>query len=195
MPLKAQLHNGDKGGWDEYVRSHPEASNYHQLGWRKVIERSFNHRTYYLSARTRGGDLQGVLPLVYMKSGLFGRFLVSVPFVNYGGLLSNSPEASSVLLDEAQAILQGLAADHLELRHVGNTMENLITRQHKVTMILSLEKNEDDQWKKFNAKLRNQIRKAIKSDLYFKSGHEELLNSFYDVFARNMRDLGTPVYT
>jgi serine/alanine adding enzyme len=46
----------------------------------------------------------------------------------------------------------------------------------------------------FNAKLRNQIRKAKKSGLQFVVGHLEILDGFYAVFARNMRDLGTPVY-
>ena len=45
----------------------------------------------------------------------------------------------------------------------------------------------------FNAKLRNQIRKAKKSGLQFVVGHLEILDGFYAVFARNMRDLGTPV--
>jgi serine/alanine adding enzyme len=47
----------------------------------------------------------------------------------------------------------------------------------------------------FNAKLRNQIRKAEKSGLQFVAGHLELLDGFYAVFTRNMRDLGTPVYS
>jgi FemAB-related protein (PEP-CTERM system-associated) len=62
-------------------------------------------------------------------------------------------------------------------------------------MILDLEKDSDSQWRGFNAKLRNQIRKAEKSGLRTAFGRLELLEGFYDVFARNMRDLGTPVYT
>ena len=47
---------------------------------------------------------------------------------------------------------------------------------------------------RFNAKLRNQIRKAEKSGLRFVVGRLELLDRFYDVFAHNMRNLGKPVY-
>ena len=46
----------------------------------------------------------------------------------------------------------------------------------------------------FNAKLRNQSTQAQKSGMRFAIGHNELLDGFYEVFARNMRDLGTPVY-
>lgn len=62
-------------------------------------------------------------------------------------------------------------------------------------MFLDLATDVDSQWRGFDAKLRNQTRKAEKSGLQFVGGHLELLDGFYEVFARNMRDLGTPVYT
>src|SRR5262249_38334220 len=43
-------------------------------------------------------------------------------------------------------------------------------------------------------KVRNQVRKAEKAGLTAEHGGLELLQCFYQVFARNMRDLGTPVY-
>ena len=47
---------------------------------------------------------------------------------------------------------------------------------------------------RLDRKARNQVRKAQKSDLTVERGGPELLDAFYTVFARNMRDLGTPVY-
>jgi FemAB-related protein (PEP-CTERM system-associated) len=61
-------------------------------------------------------------------------------------------------------------------------------------MILELRHSSEVQWKAFDAKLRNQIRKAQKSGLTFRRGQLDLIEDFYEVFARNMRDLGTPVY-
>ena len=61
-------------------------------------------------------------------------------------------------------------------------------------MLLDLAADVDDQWRAFNGKLRNQIRKAEKNGLQSVIGHLEVLDAFYEVFARNMRDLGTPVY-
>jgi len=129
-----------------------------------------------------------------MRSKLFGNFLVSVPFVNYGGVLYKSDLAAGLLLEEAEGLRRSLGATHVELRHVGGTLKGIPTRQHKVTMILDLASDIDAQWRMFNAKLRKQLRKAEKSGLRFEIGHLELLDRFYEVFARNMRDLGTPVY-
>jgi FemAB-related protein (PEP-CTERM system-associated) len=50
-------------------------------------------------------------------------------------------------------------------------------------------------WERLDRKVRNQIRKAQKSALTVERGDHRLLNEFYEVFARNMRDLGTPVYS
>jgi serine/alanine adding enzyme len=61
-------------------------------------------------------------------------------------------------------------------------------------MFLDRASDVDSQWRAFNAKLRNQIRKAEKNGLQFMVGDLELLDGFYAIFARNMRDLGTPVY-
>jgi len=81
---------------------------------------------------------------------------------------------------------------HVELRHVGRRFARLPARQHKVAMRLRLERG---MWERLDRKVRNQIRKAQKSGLTVEHGGVELLPDFYTVFARNMRDLGTPVYS
>ncbi len=180
--------------WDEYVAAHPAATSYHRFGWKRVIERSFGHKTDYLVAIDNDGKLRGVLPITRFSSLLFGKFFVSLPFFNYGGLLTDSSEAEELLLQEAGQRLDRAGAAYLELRHRGVCMTGLPVKTHKVTMILDLEHDVDAQWSRFNPKLRNQIRKAQKSDLSVKIGSVELLDGFYTVFCRNMRDLGTPVY-
>lgn len=183
------------GEWDVYVRSRESATPYHCLGWKEVFARSFAHPCYYLAAIDDNGKWQGILPLIHMRSRIFGNFLVSLPFVNYGGLLCDNETAATLLLDAAMKLRRSCGATHVELRHIAKRPGNLPTRQHKVTMILDLAGSSDGQWKAFDPKLRNQIRKAQKSGLEFSRGHIELLDGFYDVFARNMRDLGTPVYS
>ena len=62
-------------------------------------------------------------------------------------------------------------------------------------MVLPLASTADQQFAQLDRKVRNQVRKAQKSGISMTSGGLELLDAFYDVFATNMRDLGTPVYT
>lgn len=194
MPSYSINHNLDQASWDAFVDSCPEATAYHRYLWNQVIEKSFRHRIHYLAAVDPCNAVQGVLPLVHMKSGLFGNFLVSVPFVNYGGLLCSCAGAENALLSAAEKLRGACGADYVELRHLGRGIEGMPTRRHKVTMVLPLAADVEAQWSAFNAKLRNQIRKAEKNGLSCVTGHLELLDDFYQVFARNMRDLGTPVY-
>lgn len=181
--------------WDLFVRASDAATAYHCFGWKAVFARSFGHPCHYLAAIDDNGKWQGILPLVHMRSRIFGNFLVSLPFVNYGGLLCGNEAAAMLLLDEAEKIRRSCGATHVELRHVARRLENLPTKQHKVTMIVELAGSAEDLWKAFDPKLRNQIRKAQKSGLQYRRGHLDLIDDFYEVFARNMRDLGTPVYS
>jgi FemAB-related protein (PEP-CTERM system-associated) len=179
--------------WDAYISRHSESTQYHQYAWSKVITKSFGHRAYYLVALGQRG-IAGILPLIFMESRWFGRSMVSLPFVNYGGLLADSPHVENALWNEAQKLGRELEADHIEARHL--RMHQVISqrKQHKVTMILSLAATADEQWKLFDPKLRNQIRKAERSELKSSIGGIKELDGFYEVFVQNMRDLGTPVY-
>jgi len=178
---------------DAYVAQRACASGYHRPAWLGVIERAFSHETRYLVAEA-GGTVAGVLPLVFFSSRLFGRFAVSIPFVNYGGIVADTPECARALLDAAIEETAKSGGAHLELRHTTAMCAGLPARRHKVAMHLPLEATVELQWARLDRKVRNQVRKAEKSGVQTEVGGAELLDAFYGVFARNMRDLGTPVY-
>ena len=179
--------------WNAFVASHPQATQYHQHEWPALLARSFNHRAIPLAA-LRGGRVVGVLPLVLMESWLFGRFLVSLPYVNYGGVLGETEEVEQALWDRTVEMAREERAAYFEARHVSPHPFIPLRKQHKVTMVLDLAPTIEAQWEAFDPKLRNQIRKAERSGLTARMGGASDLPDFYDVFARNMRDLGTPVY-
>jgi FemAB-related protein (PEP-CTERM system-associated) len=183
----------DPVAWDAYVASHPQATPYHQHRWLALLTKVFSHRPIPLVA-TRDGRCAGVFPLVLMNSWMFGRFLVSLPFVNYGGLLADSEEVERALWVWATALSEEAKASFLEARHLRSHPFIAHRKRHKVTMILDLAPSIDGQWNAFDAKLRNQIRKAERSGLTVRIGKAAEIPGFYQVFARNMRDLGTPVY-
>ena len=183
---------GDRAAWDAFVLSRPEAVGYHEWAWRGIFERAFGHECIYLMARSGPtAPVVGVLPLVLIKSFLFGKTLTSLPFVNFGGVLAESDDVARQLVDEGARLAGGHGASHLELRHIERRFADWPCKQHKVTMRLPLETG---MWERIDRKARNQVRKAEKSGLAAVRGGEELLTEFYTVFARNMRDLGTPVY-
>ena len=179
---------------DAYVARCSTVAPYHRQSWLQVIGEAFGHETKFLTAEYCG-EIVGVLPLVFFRSRLFGRFAVSVPFVNYGGVLANTPAAEQALLDQAIAETKQMGGTHLELRHARQVFSPLPAKRHKVAMELTLATDAEAQFQAIDRKLRNQVRKAEKNALQAAVGGAELLDEFYEVFARNMRDLGTPVYS
>jgi FemAB-related protein (PEP-CTERM system-associated) len=181
-------------GWDAYVERHESATAYHRASAVGIGARAFKLRTSYLSAYD-GEDLVGVLPLVEQSSRLFGRFLVSLPFVTYGGILADDSRVAAALADRAAEEAQTRKADHVELRHTAALPNiGLAERLDKVSMILSLSDSEAALSKRLGAKLRSQIRRGERENLEMIWGGAELIPDFYSVFAPAMHALGTPVY-
>jgi FemAB-related protein (PEP-CTERM system-associated) len=180
--------------WDEFVNAHPAASYCHLWNWKQVIEESFGWQTAYLLAE-QNGRVHGVLPLVVQKSWIFGSFVSSMPFLNAGGVLANSPETERLLLDEAVRVTGRAKARHLELRHRTDHGLALPTRSDKVTVVLPLDQDVDRMWKRLDTKIRTKVRKSRSFGMAAEFGGENLLSDFYSVWSENMRDLGTPAYS
>lgn len=183
----------DAAAWDAFVRTRPEASVYHFTGWRTVCQLSFGHPCPYLLAECNG-HLVGVLPLVQLKSRLFGHFMVSMPYFNYGGALGVNDEVRQALLNAASALAAREGCSHLELRNT-TAQPNWPVRTDKVSMWLDLPPSSDLLWQRIGSKVRAQVKKAQRAQWQFSFGGAELLDDFYRVFAIHMRDLGTPVYS
>lgn len=180
----------DAADWQAFIAGRGHAASYHAWAWRRVFANTFGHRNLYLAARSHG-RMVGVLPLVLIKSAIFGRSLTSLPFLNYGGMIAETAAAQTALLTAARDLARDERCGYVELRHIARQAPELPVRQHKVTMLLDLQQAG---WDALDRKVRNQIRKAQKSALTVTTGGVEQLGSFYRVFSRNMRDLGTPVY-
>lgn len=184
----------EESAWDRYVGENHDATTYHLTAWRRVIGNIFGHPTLYYMATDELGDVKGVLPLAFLRSRVFGRFLVSLPYFNYGGVLADTGAVRSALVAEAVRDAEALGASHIELRHLCGTELEWPKKDHKVSMRLELPPRYEDLLKGFNPKLRSQIRRGEKEGMTVAFGEMNLLDEFYAVFSRNMRDLGTPVY-
>ena len=179
--------------WQTYVKQHSRSTAYHDARWHQLIYDNFGHNPHYLIAR-QSGRIVGVLPLIHIKSALFGSSLISLPYVNYSGVLADDAATARQLPAVAQQLSRELGASHVELRDTGN-QNAAATKTHKVSMILPLPTSDEALDRELGSKLRAQVKRASSHGLIFKFGGEELVSSFYQVFSRNMRDLGTPVYS
>ena len=84
-------------------------------GWLPVLEHGLGHTPIALEA-VRGGRTVGMMSLAYVRSLLFGRFLVSLPYLNSGGAVAADERAADALIrrtvgvgQTAQGSLSGVA--------------------------------------------------------------------------------------
>jgi serine/alanine adding enzyme len=177
--------------WDRFVDAANGSTFCHLAGWREIMTDVLGHEAIYVAASDSAGAWRGVLPLVRVKS-ILGHFLLSLPFLNDGGPLGDDA-AQLQLVEHAVAEAQRSGASLLELRSRSAVPGPLATSNRKISVHLAMPATVEDLWAKtFRAKLRSQVRRPTKDGMTARSGAGELA-PFYDVFARNMRDLGTPV--
>jgi FemAB-related protein (PEP-CTERM system-associated) len=185
--------NSAAATWDAFARATPGGTLYHQTAWRRIFMQEFGWNTHYLEVRGEAG-IEGILPLVRLRSRLFGDFLVSLPYVNYGGVVARSKPADQVLCQAAIDLAGSLGVSHVELRELKPREPAWPARTDKVGMEAPLASTGEEHWRRLHSKLRSQVRRPQKEGATTRHGGAELLPEFYAVFARNMRDLGTPVY-
>lgn len=200
----------DAAAWDAFVRAQPGADYCHLHSWSRVIEEVYRHRPYYLAAvdtapgGDKGGAIRGILPLFRFTPLLRRPKLVSIPFFDQAGLLAEDRQTEFLLFHAALCLMREQGCSGLELRQtalsrfadahcpagLGSRVSTL-----KVSLKIRLAENPEAMLRGFKAKLRSQIDKGRKNGLQAQVGKEELLEPFYRVFSRNMRDLGSPVHS
>ncbi|MEE9442375.1 MAG: FemAB family XrtA/PEP-CTERM system-associated protein [candidate division Zixibacteria bacterium] len=188
-----RVRNDDGQRWNEYAEQNPYCTYCHQWEWQAVFQNSFKAMPYYYLAE-HDNKIVGIFPNIYMKSVLFGRYMISLPWLDYGGPVADSAEIAELLISNAGNEARDLGCQFLEMRAVGMHLPNLTEKLDKREFHLDLTGGQDKVWASFDAKARNQVRKAEKSGLIVCFGKTDLLDEFYRIFSRNMRDLGTPVW-
>jgi serine/alanine adding enzyme len=181
---------GTPAEWDAAVRARSGWTHFHLAGWREVISETLGHECLYLEARD-GDAVRGLLPLVRVRSALFGHFLVSMLFVNYGGPLGDAVALQALTAQAVELSRQG-GVKLLELRSRTPLPLDLPVSHRKITVVLDLPDTTEQLMKSFEAKLRSQVRRPAKEGIVVQFGRDQV-EPFYRVFAQHMRDLGTPV--
>jgi FemAB-related protein (PEP-CTERM system-associated) len=199
--ITVATHSGEpdadlKARWNHLCQERAVFSPSRQLEWLSILHDGLDQKPIVLEAKN-GGETLGMLPLAYLQSLLFGKFLVGLPYLNVGGVLAVDDEVASRLVDAAVDLADQLDVKYLELRHETRLAHPAFNHEltEKVHMRLSLPDSSDRLWQNIGPKVRNQVRKAEKEGLVVAWGREDLLGEFYAIYSQNMRDLGTPVFS
>lgn len=191
--LIKELGEGNTSLWEKFVETHPDATFFHRSEWKSVIKQAFGHATYYLYAENDEG-IQGILPLVHIKSWLFGNTLASMPFCVNGGIVSNTFEAKLALSNAAEKLAIKLGVDCLEMRNLKPEHSGWPCKDDLyVNFSKEIDPDPEVNMKAIPRKQRAMVRKGIKAGLVGTIEHD--VENFYEAYARSVHALGTPVFS
>lgn len=181
-------HNREE--WDDFVRAHPGGSFFQLSAWPDVTQNVFGHRTFQLTAR-RAGALSAVLPLVEMRSRLFGHALIGNAFCVGGGPLAVDDDALAEVLDQAEHLGRKLGVEYIELRDTPNAGPQWAVRDDLYGYFdWTTAADEEENLKQMPRRKRAIVRKALASGLT--TSIDANTDDFYPLYALNMHNHGTP---
>jgi FemAB-related protein (PEP-CTERM system-associated) len=180
---------------DGFVAEHPDGGHFHRPQWSRTVERGCGQRAHYLVAE-RGGALVGCLPLIEVRSPLFGNAFVASGFATGGGILADSDEVARALGEAGWALTWRHGCNSLELR--GGPLPEGWTRQEGTyanfdrdlpgdgeTLFASLPRRQ-------RAEIRRAQRFELKTSVSSDRAHR---NAHYRVLSESYHNLGTPVFS
>jgi FemAB-related protein (PEP-CTERM system-associated) len=183
----------DSTAWDEFVLRAPDGTMAHRWAWLGIVSASYGHQVIPMAA-FRDEALAGVLPLVLMRSRLFGCHLVSMPYLDAGGLCTAGDRMADDALARAAIELAEDSGAHLELRHTAARAIPLPASLHKIDLVTDLAGGEDAVWARIDKARRRQVRKAGRSGLLVSLHGSEALPAFNRIIETQMRDFGSPTH-
>ncbi len=190
--IEVRPFEGTVAEWDNALLRLPDLTFCHLGGWREIMDGILGHEPLYRVALNPDGEVVGLHPQVRVRSRLFGHYLLSMPFLSYGGPVGSDGARLALALDAEETARQ-LGVDLLELRVRKSLPGHLEETARKLTVLLDLPEDSEELWSKgLKSKVRSQVRRPMKEGMEARFG-PDCLDSFYRVFSRTMRDLGTPV--
>jgi len=186
-----KLYGADFQRWNEFIENSEQATFFHRAEWKEVIEQAFNHKTHYLYSE-KNGEIDGILPLVHIKSLLFGNALISTPFCVYGGIVANNQEAFAGLDQQACRLAEELHVDYLEMRNLQPWNLGWQEKDLYVTFRKEMDPDVEKNLTAIPRKQRAMVRKGIKAGLT--STIDQDIERFYRAYSESVRNLGTPVF-
>lgn len=174
--------------WDEFVRACPDATFFHLSTWQGVFEEVLRHKTWYLLAE-RGGEIAAVLPLVEIRSRLFGHSLSSLPFCAYGGVAGEAA-AAALLEEHAEELARRLGVQHLELRNLEPRHDDWPKQDLYVTFRRPIVADDEANLLAIPRKQRAMVRKGQKNGL--RAEIDADVGRFVRLYLDNVRRHGTP---
>ncbi|MBE1447366.1 GNAT family N-acetyltransferase [Paenibacillus sp. OAS669] len=181
-----------KDEWDRFAQA--KGTVFHTTAFRQILLGSFGYQCLYHAVVNEDGRICAIMPLIAGRNLALKKVGVSLPFVNYTDLCADGEASYRFALKAAMDMKDRYSLGYTELRLKDQDIEqpgwsrNL---QHH-TFLLPLSENEEDVLSLSSRSNRNHVRKVYKNDWFSVSFDSGYLDSFYKVYVKRMKQLGSP---
>jgi len=193
--------------WNLLLENNPSASAYLLWEYGEALCQTYHYDRHYLVSDS-ASNIVGALPLIHIRSRLFGNRLISLPFCEYGGPIFKPDLEQREAIDTWKHLLNAtmnlateLGVDYVELRQPSLDESVLLENgfgnvQSYVTFRIELSKGERELWNSLDKKTRNAVRKAQKSKLDVDDVREpSQLKEYYLLYLKTQKRLKSPPHS
>lgn len=186
--------DADAADWDSLVSRVSESTPFHLWNFSKSLTSSYGYEFYGLMA-LKDNQIQGILPIVRVRSLFFGDRLISIPFADYGGPVG-AASAFPILIDAARRLAPQLGVKEIQLRDSTCDVHDIDTQFSKISRYVTFEvKLDNDLDSRIGRKTRNTIRRAERSSAEIREMLPSDLPAFYRVYLQTQKRLGSPPHS
>lgn len=191
------LKKKDEKDWQKFISNHKESRIYHTLEWKEILKKTYGYEPIYLITRNDEDEVQGVLPIFGVKSFIFGKRMVSLPYSHSVGILYQNEDALKSLINFAMQLCVDRGYNYLEIKQRNILPKNidLIEEQHYVTHILDLSMGMDNLKKCMHKSRRRAINRTLNKGVQIRKGSTlNDVKEFYEILLGVRKSQGSPPY-
>lgn len=180
------------------------ATIFHTLEWKKVLEETFNYIPEYNCLKNAKDELVGILPAFSIRT-LRGKAIISQPFFEYGGPLLASQFENSYLhiFKFYKHKIDAKEAKYIELKNLSAIESKHFESAGFIKQFKAYDFYIDVRGKDFErdiwfglytkkSRVRNSVRKAIDSGVRIIENRD--INQYYKLYLKTVERLGSAPY-
>jgi hypothetical protein len=180
-----------RGGWDDWLQSHPEATVFHSTAWTRVLSETYGYRPHFWAVHDERRS--GFLPVLEVDSPLTGRRGVCLPFTDECQPLVSDALTYRSMLREVLRYGEARRWRYLECRGGRKLLEGVPASLCFYRHTLELCPDEGRLFGRCKDGVRGTIKKAERVGLKVElSQSQEAMRTFYSLHCRTRQRRGLP---
>jgi len=183
---------------DNYLQRKNGTTFVDDARWPEFMKTHYNF-DQFRSVSEQNDKIDGAITLTLANHTIFGKYLVTAPFANYGGFYFENQQSLNCLVQYSEKICAEHDANYVVLRHIyghADLPSGWKKNDIYATYIIDLENDPDEIFhNSIKKRARRDVNKALRESFQIKFGTYNLVDDFWNTITRSMQELGSPYHS